>query len=134
MLRFYNPRAPGCPPKNGGPFRDGFAGAANPVEELLGILLAVFIMYMAFEAYHTSRRRLTGLPVDEFSSVITPDQRRSSAGAISLIVIGAVFLLNTLDIIDMRQILRFWPVLLILLGVSMLRSRMQGGGGNHGQQ
>ena len=105
------------------------SNAAGGMGPLLGLLLAVFVVYMAFEAYHTSRRRSLGLEVDEFSSVIPPSQRQSSAGAITLIVTGAVFLLSTLDIIEMRQILRFWPILLILLGVSMLRARVGGGNG-----
>ncbi|HEV2688790.1 MAG TPA: DUF5668 domain-containing protein [Bryobacteraceae bacterium] len=38
-------------------------------------------------------------------------------GAIVLIVIGVLFLLNTLDILRWHWIGRFWPVLLIVIGV-----------------
>jgi hypothetical protein len=103
--------------------------ASEGLEPLLGVLLAAFVIYMAFEAFHTARRRQLGEPVDEFSSVIQSSQGRSMGGAIALIVIGAVFLLNTLNIVDMRQILRFWPVLLIALGVNMLHSRISDSGG-----
>ena len=43
-------------------------------------------------------------------------------------MIGAVFLLNTLGVVEMHQILRFWPVLPIGLGVSMLHSRISEAG------
>lgn len=100
------------------------ANAAEGLEPLVGILLAAFELYMVFEAYHTARRRELGEPVDEFSSVLSPRGRRSSAGAVTLIILGAVFLLNTLGILPMYRIIRFWPVLLIALGVSMLHSRI----------
>ena len=33
-------------------------------------MLAAFWAYMAFEAYHTARKRQLGQPVDEFSSLV----------------------------------------------------------------
>ena len=45
-------------------------GAARGLEPLLSLLLAGFWFYMAFEAYHTARRRQLGQAVDEFSSLI----------------------------------------------------------------
>jgi hypothetical protein len=106
--------------------------SANGMEGLIGMMLAASVVYMAFEAYHTAQRRQLGETVDEFSSVFHPQYRRSSTGALALILIGAIFLLNTLEIIEMRQIVRFWPVLLIALGVNMLHSRISGQDG--GQQ
>jgi Domain of unknown function (DUF5668) len=100
------------------------SNAARGLEPLVAILLAAFVLYMAFEAFHTARRRQLGEPVEEFSGVFDRRHANSSGGAVALIILGAVFLLNTLDIIEMRQILRFWPVLLIILGVNMLHSRM----------
>src|SRR5579863_3600889 len=43
--------------------------AARGFEPLLSLLLAGFWFYMAFEAYHTARRRQLGQVVDEFSSL-----------------------------------------------------------------
>ena len=40
------------------------------LEPLFGMLIGLWVFYMAFEAYHTANRRLHGLPVDEFSSLI----------------------------------------------------------------
>ena len=105
------------------------SNAADGLEPLVGILLAAFIIYMAFEAHHTAQQRQRGESVDEFSSVFHARQGHSSTGAVALIIIGAVFLLNTLDIVELRHVLRFWPVLLIALGVNMLHSRMSNTGG-----
>ena len=100
------------------------SNSAHGLEPLVGILMAAFVLYMPFEAYHTALRKNLGHPVDEFSGVFDRRHASSGGGAVALIIIGAVFLLNTLDIIEMHQILRFWPVLLIILGVNMLHSRM----------
>ncbi len=100
------------------------SNSARGLEALFGILIAVFVLYMPFEAYHTARRRNEGERVDEFSSLFHGSHRGHSSGAVTLIVVGAIFLMNTLGIVEMHQILRFWPVLLIALGVSMLHSRM----------
>src|ERR1700722_7775740 len=100
------------------------ANAAEGLEPLVGIMLAAFVIYMPFEAYHTARRRNQGERVDEFSSLLQPQRHRSSAGAVTLIVVGAVFLLNTLGIFPLHHILRFWPALLIALGINMLHSRI----------
>src|SRR5437867_5540291 len=103
--------------------------SAHGAEPLFGILIAAFVLYMAFEAHHTARRRNAGEKVEEFSGLSHARPGGSSSGAMALIVIGAVFLLNTLGILEMHQILRFWPVLLIALVVSMLHSRISEPGG-----
>ncbi len=104
------------------------SNSAHGLEPLFGILIAAFVLYMAFEAHHTARRRNAGEALDEFSSLSRSGSGHSSSSAITLIVIGAVFLLNTLGVVEMHQILRFWPVLLIGLGVSMLHSRISEAG------
>lgn len=106
------------------------SGAAHGLEPLISILLAAFVVYMAFEAHHTAQLRQGGQSVDEFSSVFHSRHGHSSTGAVILIIVGAVFLLNTLDVVDLRQILRFWPVLLIGVGINMLHSRMSNTGGD----
>ncbi len=47
---------------------------------------------------------------------------RFLAGAI-LIVLGVLFLLDNLGLIEAREVIRFWPVVLIVLGVTRLFSR-----------
>src|ERR1700694_409101 len=104
------------------------ANAAEGLEPMGGIMLAAFVIYMPFEAYHTAKRRNQGERVDEFSSLIQPRHHHSSVGAVTLIIVGAVFLLNTLGIFPLHHILRFWPVLLIALGINMRHSRLSDAG------
>ncbi|MBC7927649.1 MAG: hypothetical protein H7039_18535 [Bryobacteraceae bacterium] len=106
------------------------SGAAPGMEPLIGISMAAFIFYMAFEAYHTAIRRQRGEAVDEFSSIL-PMHKRSGAqglpiGPIVMIVLGVIFLMSTLEIVLMRDLLRFWPVFLIGLGGYLLWVRVTG--------
>ena len=101
--------------------------ALHGFEPLLGILIAVFVFYMAFEAFHTARKRQAGEPIEEFSSLIGVGESGFPTGAIILIGIGFLLLLNTLDLISIDAVMRFWPAGLILIGVYMLYSRLRGG-------
>ena len=40
------------------------------LEPVFGMLVAAWWFYMAFEAYHTARKRRAGEPVDEYSSIL----------------------------------------------------------------
>ena len=96
-------------------------------EPLLGILIGVFFFYMALEAYHTARKRESGESVEEFSSLMSTTDASFPTGAVVLIGLGFLLLLNTLDLISIQAVLRFWPVGLILIGAYMLYSRLKGG-------
>jgi hypothetical protein len=105
--------------------------AARGFEPLISLMLAGFWFYMAFEAYHTARRRQQGLVVDEFSSLFPMHGSTSFPIApILLIVLGVIFLLNNLDLFHIEHVIRYWPVLLIALGVFMLYGRMTGSRGS----
>ncbi|MEO7146184.1 MAG: B-box zinc finger protein [Bryobacteraceae bacterium] len=100
-------------------------GALYP---LVGLILAAWVIYMPFEAYHTAKRRQQGLPVDEFSSIVPlkGGSGRIPVAPLVLIGLGVIFLLNNLDILRVRQILKYWPLFLIALGVYMLYERFGG--------
>src|SRR5262249_24363367 len=100
--------------------------AAGGVEALFGLLIAAWIFYMAFEAYHTAKKRQLGLQVDEFSSIVSVLSRNSRfpTRPILLIVIGLLFLLNNLDILRIHQLVRYWPIALIAAGIYMLYDRL----------
>jgi hypothetical protein len=100
--------------------------AARGFEPLLGLLLAGFWFYMAFEAYHTALRRQRGLVVDEFSSLfpMRGGTNKFPVAPILLIVLGVIFLLNNLDFFQVERVIRYWPVLLIGLGAYMLYLRI----------
>ena len=105
------------------------SGTAGDLEPLFGILIGVWVMYMALEAYHTARKRRAGEPVDEFSSILDVHGHRGGfpVGAITLIALGVLLLLSTTDVIQLRYLLRYWPVLLILMGAYMLYVRVNAG-------
>ena len=103
------------------------ANDAGGLEWMIGMLLIVFPFYMAFEAYHTALRREKGLPVDEFSSILPLRGNAAGsfpAGPVVLIAAGAIFLLHNLEIIRIGHLVRYWPVLLIALGVYMIFDRV----------
>jgi hypothetical protein len=107
------------------------AGNVGAFEPLFGLLIAIWYFYMPFEAYHTARKRQFGEPVDEFSSIFPIRVRRPGlpAGPLALIALGVIFLLNTMNVIPFEQLVRWWPVALIVLGVYMLYCRLTGGAG-----
>src|SRR5450755_464827 len=104
------------------------SSGAGDLEPLFGILIGVWVMYMALEAYHTARKRRAGEPVDEFSSILDVHGHRGGfpIGAITLIALGVLLLLSTTDVIQLRYLLRYWPILLILMGAYMLYVRISG--------
>lgn len=97
-------------------------------EPLFGTLTGVWFFYMAFEAYHTAKRRLAGEPVDEFSSLIPMTGAGFPVAPVVLILLGVVFLLANFGLLRLSQVLRFWPLLLIGAGAVMLVNRMKGVG------
>jgi TM2 domain-containing membrane protein YozV len=97
------------------------------LEPLFGLLIALWFFYMAFEAYHTAHRRLHGLPVDEFSSLIPLRSPRagSVAGPVALMLLGGLFLIMTTRPEWLREVFRWWPVALIVGGAYMLVARLR---------
>lgn len=104
------------------------SGAAGGLEPLFAIVGAIWFFYMAFEAYHTALKRQRGEAVDEFSSIFPMARpgagRGFPVGPVLLIAFGVIFLLNTLEVVRLYEILRFWPVFLIALGGYMLYIRI----------
>jgi len=105
------------------------SGSANGMEPLLGITISAWFFYMAFEAYHTAKRRQMGEPVDEFSSLIPlRGGGRFPVAPVLFIATGVLFLLINFDLLRFRDVLRYWPVFLIALGVYLLYVRLSGAG------
>lgn len=96
---------------------------------LLGIMIGAWVFYMCFEAYHTARKRRYGQTVEEFAGQF--DFRTGSGrlpmGAILLIGLGFILLLDTTDIISIDEFAKYWPIGLILLGVYLLYNRLNPG-------
>lgn len=102
--------------------------AVHGVEPIFGMLICAWMFYMAFEAYHTARKRRAGEAVDEYSSILDLHGRNVPVAGITLIVLGIVMLLYTLHLFDFERVARFWPVLLIAAGAFLLYGRLVSGG------
>jgi LiaI-LiaF-like transmembrane region/B-box zinc finger len=102
--------------------------AVQGMEPVFGIMVAAWWFYMAFEAYHTARKRRMGEPVDEYSSLIDFRGNKSQVpvAGVALIVLGILLLLHTLDLLDFERIARYWPVVLIAGGAYLLWGRLAG--------
>ena len=100
----------------------------GPLVVMNGFLIPAFVFYMAFEAMHTAKRRLEGLPVDEFSSIAPLGGRANGfpVGPVILMAVGVFLLLANLDLISVRAMMRWWPVGLIAVGAYMLYLRTLG--------
>jgi len=102
--------------------------AAHGLEPVFVMSVIAWMAYMAFEAYHTARKRRMGEPVDEYSSLVNLSGRSDQipVAALLLIILGILLLLHTLDLLDFDRVVRFWPVLLIAAGVYLLYGRFAG--------
>lgn len=101
------------------------SGAMRPLFELF---IPVFFFYMAFEAFHTAKKRMLGETVDEFSSIFpnSGGDMGSPALPVFLIALGVLFLLDNLHVLSLRQLVPYaGPMLLIGLGCYMLYARVR---------
>lgn len=103
------------------------SNAAGGLEPLFGMAIGVFGFYMAFEAYHTARKRQLGEVVDEWSSLVQLNAQGPGLPVTPLLLIGlgVLFLLNNFELIRLRDVMRFWPVLLIAAGGWLLYVRLR---------
>lgn len=94
---------------------------------LFGLGAAAFYFYMVIDSYQTAKRKSLGQPVEEWFGLGNM-KMDAPIGASLLIGLGALFLIDNLGIPVFRYMGRFWPVLLILIGVAMLQKRLKGPG------
>ncbi len=100
------------------------SGGDAGFEAGLGILVAGFIFYTAFDSMRVAREHASG-------SMATPDplenwSKDRPLGPIILIAVGVILLLNNFDWFPWYRVGQFWPVLLIIIGVFMFRNRLGG--------
>lgn len=89
----------------------------------LALLLAGFIIYMAFDAMRTAKAKSLGETV---ADPLENWSKNRPVGPIILIGLGALFLLNNFHFFDFIHIAEFWPLVLIGLGILMFRKRLGG--------
>jgi hypothetical protein len=104
--------------------------AANGLEPIFVMLVIAWWAYMAFEAHRTAQRLQAGEAVDEYSSLVPMRGRGDQApvAGVALVVLGTLLLLHTLELLDFDRVARYWPVLVIALGVYLLWGVFAGNG------
>ena len=127
--------------------------AADHVSGIFGIGIAAFVLYMPIEAYRTAKAKQLGMqPPDPFGfnnmnvfgtvplpvnpgvpappvdgqtvpQPTEPVTNRPPVGALILIGLGVIFLLDQFGWFRFDWVGRFWPLILIAVGVSVLMKR-----------
>ena len=94
----------------------------NGLQAIFVLAVIIFPLYMAIDSLRVAKARATGQPLQD---PLESWSKQKPLGAVILIAVGALFLLNNFGFFDyfrVRQI--FWPLLLIGVGVLMLRNRV----------
>lgn len=87
----------------------------------LALLLAGFIIYMAFDAMRTAKAKNLG---DTAVDPLEDWSKNRPIGPIILIGLGLIFLLDNFHVFDFFNLSQFWPLILIGVGVLMFRKRL----------
>jgi TM2 domain-containing membrane protein YozV len=95
----------------------------GPLGPIFGLGAFAFYFYMVIDSYQTAKARQLGQPAPEWFG-LNDLKMDAPLGAGLLIVLGLLFLLDNLGIAVFSQIGKFWPVLLIVLGLALLQKRI----------
>ncbi len=95
---------------------------ADPLSTIFGFASAAFYFYMVFDSYQTARAKQLGQQPQEWFG-LGDFKMTGPVAAGLLIVLGTLFMLDNLGIPVFREASKFWPVLLIVLGILILQKR-----------
>jgi len=95
--------------------------AGDATEPALGLMIAGFVLYMAFDAMRTAQAKNRG---ETLSDPLESWSTNRPIGPVILIGLGVVFLLHNFNIFPFWRFWRLWPLVLIGVGVLMFRNRM----------
>jgi len=99
----------------------------GPFDTVFGLGAAAFYFYMVIDSYQTARRKQLGQPTEEWLG-LGDFKLGAPVGASLLVGLGVLFLLDNLGVPVFERITRFWPVILIVIGLILLQNRMRGSG------
>ncbi len=106
--------------------------AARGFEPMFGLFMAAFYFFMIVDSYKSAKAQAGSQAAPatnawEFPGMGMGDGKATPVGPLILIVVGAVFLVNSLDIFSFGfHIFRFWPMALIAIGAYLIWQRMEG--------
>jgi len=95
---------------------------AERMGPLFGLGAAAFYFYMVIDSYQTAKRKQLGQPAEEWFG-LGELKMNVPLGAALLIGVGALLQLDYLGIPILRHVGKFWPALLIVVGLLMLQRR-----------
>jgi len=95
----------------------------SPMDTIFGLGAAAFYFYMVIDSYQTAKAKQLGQPVPEWFG-LGDMKLNAPIGAALLIALGGLFLLDNFGVPVFRQFGRYWPVLLIAIGVVLLQRRL----------
>jgi len=108
----------------------GASTAGDNTEVIFGLGIAFFYIYQIIDAVRSAHAIRAGLPAPDpfglakaFGSGERVDFNRVPVGALVLIGLGVLFLLNTMGLFHAYWIHRLWPLILIVIGVWLLVKR-----------
>jgi TM2 domain-containing membrane protein YozV len=104
----------------------------GPFDAIFGLGAAAFYFYMVIDSFQTAKAKLMGREAPEWFG-LSDMKMNAPIGAALLIGLGVLFLLDNFGIPVIRELGKFWPVLLIVIGIILLQRRM-GGGAAHPSQ
>lgn len=98
-------------------------------EIFFGIFLGGFYFFQMIDSYNEAKKQsnitVSNVNENDVESDVSNKENESSDvmslhGAITILVIGILFLLANLDILSMRRIIKLWPLLLIAAGIKAI--------------
>jgi hypothetical protein len=95
----------------------------GPMSTVFNLGGAAFYFYMVIDSYQTAKAKCFGQPVPEWFG-LGDMKMNAPIGAALLIGLGALFLLDNLGVPVFHHVGKFWPILLIVLGLILLQRRM----------
>jgi len=104
-------------------FSDRIGG---PFDTIFGLGAAAFYFYMVIDSYQTARAKQLSRPAPEWFG-LSDLKMNAPIGAALLIGLGFLFLLDNFGVPVIRELGKFWPVVLIVVGLLLLQRRMSGG-------
>jgi hypothetical protein len=101
----------------------------SPVEAIFRLGAFAFYFYMVIDSYQTAKAKQLGQKMPEWFG-LGDTKMNAPIGAALLIGLGVLFLLDNLGIPVFYHMGKYWPVLLIVIGVLLLQRRLGGGQGS----
>lgn len=95
----------------------------NSFGPIFGLGAAAFYFFMVIDSYQTAKAKQLGQPTPEWFG-LNEMKMDAPLGAGLLIALGILFLLDNFGIPVFSQIGKFWPILLIVIGLVLLQKRI----------